>query len=98
MEALKQLYGENLSVDDEDEEYVPIEGTAWYQQVASRLTPGKSLRIYRTNAKLTLAALSELSGIPRGHLSQMEHDKRPIGRIIARKLARALHCDYRSLL
>ena len=38
--------------------------------------------------------LSELTGIPRRHISEMEHDKRAIGKETGRKLAKALDCDY----
>jgi plasmid maintenance system antidote protein VapI len=42
--------------------------------------------------------LSEMTGIPRRHISEMEHGKRPIGKETARKLAKALDCDYRVFL
>lgn len=90
---LKREAGET-EVDDD----VAIVQTDWYRDRAPQMTPGKRLRIYRGNAGLTLTRLSELSGIPKGNLSQMEHDKLPLGRMIARKLARHLQCDYRSLL
>ena len=64
----------------------------------AELTPGRALRVYRGNAGLTLAALSEETGIPIPHLSGMEHDKRPIGKLNARRLADALSCDYRRFL
>lgn len=51
---------------------------------------------YRDN--LTQEELSLRTGIPRRHLSEMENGKRPIGKELARKLAAALHCDYRRLL
>lgn len=82
----------------DDEEFVEIEQSDWYSALAAEMTAGKRLCIYRENASLTLTRLSELSGIPKGNLSQLEHDKRPLGRMTARKLARHLQCDYRSLL
>jgi len=42
--------------------------------------------------------LSEMTGIPRRHISEMEHGKRPIGKETARKLAKALNCDCRVFL
>ena len=94
---LQRLYPGGVEV-DEDEEFVDITQTDWFRARAEQMTSGKRLRIYRENAGLTLTRLGELSGIPKGNLSQMEHDKRPLGRMMARKLARHLHCDYRSLL
>jgi len=39
-----------------------------------------------------------MTGIPRRHISEMEHGKRPIGKETARRLAKALKCDYRVFL
>lgn len=85
-------------IEGDDEEFVELEPTDGYRAQAVEMTAGKRLRIDRENAGLTLTRLSELSGIPQGNLSQLEHDKRPLGRMTARKLARHLACDYRSLL
>ena len=52
----------------------------------------------RGKAEVTKAQLSEMTGIPRRHLSEMEHGKRTIGKETARKLSKALNCDYRVLL
>jgi len=47
---------------------------------------------------VTQEELSQRAGIPRRHLSEMENGKRPIGKESAKKLAAALHCDYRRFL
>jgi len=57
-----------------------------------------ALRAYRNREGLTQKRLSELTGIPQHHISEMENGKRSIGKERARKLAEALHCDYRQLL
>lgn len=57
-----------------------------------------ALRAYRTRENLTQKQLSDLTGIPQHHISEMENGKRSIGKERARKLAEALHCDYRQLL
>ena len=57
-----------------------------------------ALRAYRHREGLTQKRLAELSGIPQHHISEMEHGKRTIGKERARRLAEALHCDYRRLL
>ncbi len=57
-----------------------------------------ALRAYRNQEGLTQKRLSELTGIPQHHISEMENGKRSIGKERARKLAEALHCDYRLLL
>ena len=61
-------------------------------------TPGYYLRLYRQRAGLTQSALADKCGIRQHHLSEMEHNKRPLGKAGARKLAEVLECDYRKLL
>ena len=57
-----------------------------------------ALRAYRNREGLTQKQLSELTGIPQHHISEMENGKRCIGKERAKKLAVALHCDYRRML
>jgi len=57
-----------------------------------------ALRAYRNREGLTQKRLSELTGIPQHHISEMEHGKRSIGKERAKKLAGVLFCDYRQLL
>ncbi len=61
-------------------------------------TPGYYLRVYRHRAGQTQSQLAEQAGIRQHHLSEMENNKRTIGKTIARKLAQILDCDYRRLL
>ncbi len=94
---LHRLYNDNLIIDVE-ENYVDVEETDWYKKMQAKMTPGAVLRVYRHNAGLSLADFSEKSGVPKGHLSQMENGKRPIGKHMACKLSKTIGCDYRSLL
>ena len=57
-----------------------------------------ALRAYRNREGLTQKQLAALTGIPQHHISEMENGKRSIGKERAKKLAAALHCDYRRLL
>ena len=57
-----------------------------------------ALRAYRLREGLTQKQLMDLTDIPQHHISEMENSKRTIGKERARKLAEALHCDYRQLL
>jgi helix-turn-helix protein len=72
--------------------------TEWYKGMLGRLTPGKALFAYRDNAGLTLADVSEKTGIAASHLSAMENGKRNIGKGSAQKLGKALKCEYRRFL
>ena len=97
---LEEEYGVSLrQTADDGEEVVNAFETDWYKRTMAAMTPGKALRIYRENAGLTQTALGErVGGIPRQHISNMENGKRPIGKENAKRLAAALHVDYRVLL
>lgn len=71
-----------------------------WDEVAARRGNVKAsvLRGLRGKAEITQTRLSELTGIPQRHVSEMERDRRPIGRESARKLARVLETDYRVFL
>jgi DNA-binding XRE family transcriptional regulator len=59
---------------------------------------GTLLSGYRHREGLTQMQLAEFTGIPQRHISEMERGKRAAGKDRAKKLAEALHCDYRGLL
>ncbi len=61
-------------------------------------TAGYYLRLYRQRADMTQAELAGKTGIRQHHLSEMENNKRPLGKASAKKLAAILDCDYRKLL
>ena len=56
------------------------------------------IRGYRGREGMTQRQLAEATGIPQRHISEMENGKRIIGKERAKKLAQALHADYRLLL
>ncbi|QTA84165.1 helix-turn-helix domain-containing protein [Desulfonema magnum] len=60
--------------------------------------PGLALVGARYKEDLTQKELSKLTGIPQGHISQMENGKRPIGKAIAKKLGKALNISYKVFL
>ena len=59
---------------------------------------GTCLVAARNKKGLTQANLSELTGIPRRHLSEMENGKRGIGKKTAQRLAEVFDLDYRVFL
>lgn len=61
-------------------------------------TAGYYLRVYRQRADLTQAELAKQTGIHQHHLSEIENNKRVIGKVNAKKLAGALNCDYHKFL
>jgi len=48
--------------------------------------------------KTSLKKLSHLTGIPQGHISEMENGKRAIGRESAERLGKALNINYKVFL
>jgi transcriptional regulator with XRE-family HTH domain len=62
------------------------------------LHPGSAIRGLRYRENLTQTQLAEKIGVKRHHISEMEHGKRPIGKDMARRLADALHTDYKVFL
>ncbi|MDX9835499.1 MAG: helix-turn-helix transcriptional regulator [Desulfobulbus sp.] len=97
---LEEEYGVSLRpTTDDGEEAVNALETDWYKRTMAAMPPGKALRIYRENAGLTQTALGDrMGGVPRQHISNMENGKRPIGKENAKRLATALHTDYRMFL
>lgn len=62
------------------------------------LHPGSAIRGLRYREELTQAQLAEKIGVKRHHISEMENGKRPIGKDMAKRLAKALHTDYKVFL
>ena len=52
----------------------------------------------RGKENITQVELSEQTGIPRRHISDMENGRRPIGKQNAIKLGKALNISYRLFL
>lgn len=74
-----------------------------WREVLQELRPNEPiaagvLRGARSKAEMTQTRLSEQTGIPQRHISEMEQGKRTIGRENAKKLAKALETDYRVFL
>lgn len=91
----KNIKGLKVSTNDEA---IPVKSDPWFQQLRNSRTSGEVLWCYRDNAGITLDELSERSGIAKSHLSEMENNKRSIGLKSAKKLAKALDCDFHRFL
>ena len=59
---------------------------------------GKALVGFRYREGLTQTQLSQMTGIPQRHLSEMENGKRPIGKEMAKRLGKALNVGYKVFL
>ena len=69
-----------------------------FPEFDSNQSPGACLSGSRIKEDLTQSELSQLTDIPQRHISEMENNKRPIGKNNAKKLADALKVDYRLFL
>jgi len=89
LSLLRKEYGRKVHIfEDEDDEYVNIIETDWYKKTKAEMIPADNLKIYRRIHKLTQEKLGAmLGGIPKQHVSNMEHGIRPISKRMARKLA-----------
>jgi len=77
---------------DEKDELIDAKG------FFSETTPANMLIGARGKENITQIQLSELTGIPRRHISDMENGRRPIGKQNALKLEKALNISYRLFL
>jgi ribosome-binding protein aMBF1 (putative translation factor) len=59
---------------------------------------GTALRGLRKREGLTQKRLAEQINSKPSHISEMETGKRPIGKEMAKRLARALHTNYKTFL
>ena len=87
---LHDEYGKDLQVTrDPDDEKVDVFKTEWYRTIKKELTPGTYMKVFRENKGLTQDDLGKaLGGLPRQHVSNMEHGSRPISKKIAIKLSK----------
>src|SRR6056297_2021248 len=68
---------------------------AAFPDINEHSLPGISLAGARGKEGLTQVQLSELTGIPQRHISEMERGKRSIGKKTAKLFSKALNIDYR---
>lgn len=61
-------------------------------------SPGYYLRLYRQRADMTQEELADRTSILQHHLSEIENNKRVLGKTNAMKLGKLLDFDYRRVL
>ena len=76
----------------EETEVVP------WEEVYPDFSGSVALRGARKREALTQKELARLLGVSQTHISEMEHGKRPIGKDMAKRLAKVLKADYRVFL
>lgn len=88
----KALEGVLALLEDDDVTTYAIE------EVFPGYGPKEALRGARRMADLTQQQLADMIGAAKSHVSEMERGKRPIGKEMAKRLAKALNADYRVFL
>lgn len=90
-----------VDVTDENPSSSLKDGNSTAEEVFPELQHNRAgviLRGYRSREELTQKQLSEMTGIPQRHISELEHGKRQAGKDWAKRLAAALNCDYRRFM
>ena len=70
-----------------EDDMMNVEDMEWYEEEAADDSPGKALRFYRRLKGLSQPELAEMLGISRQSISDLENDRKPISRIMAKKLS-----------
>ena len=78
----------------------PVEDRDWLTpaEVFPDFHAGDRIKGLRYRENMTQKQLAEQTGISVQNLSNMEHGRRPVGKEMAKRLARALNADWRTLL
>jgi len=93
IEKILQLAGMPLkSMEENDDRLYSVD------EVFPDFHIGHALRGLRSREGLTQKQLADLIGAKPSHISEMENGKRPIGRDMAKRLARALRTEYKVFL
>jgi len=90
LSALKEVYGKKVKlINEKDDEIIDIFETDWYKKISLDMTPGKAMKIYRENNKITQEELGiKLGGISKQNISHMERGIRSISKNNAKLLAK----------
>ena len=87
-----------IVVEDDDDELVDAFESDWYKEIDARTTAGEVVKILRTNQRWTQEDLARRLDIARSNVTNMENDKRPIGKVMARRLGDLFKVDYKEFL
>jgi DNA-binding XRE family transcriptional regulator len=86
---LKREYGKALKLKpDPDDELVDWFETDLAKRLAAEAKPGDGVWVYRTNRRWTQAQLGAKLGVSAAFVSDMEHGRRAISKVMAKKLAK----------
>jgi DNA-binding XRE family transcriptional regulator len=87
-----------VSLKDYAEETIPWRKAAGKRIKASGGESAHMVRVSREMAKMTQVELAGLLKMPQANVSQIETGKRPVGKVLAKRLAKVFKVDYRVFL
>jgi DNA-binding XRE family transcriptional regulator len=97
LKVLKEDFGQDLIV--ENEEWVNAEEMDWYKKSKKNMTPGKYMKTYRETRGLTQEKLGLMLGsLSRQKVSDIERDRRPLNKEVAKKLAEIFNTSIEKFL
>ena len=89
----------NTMSNDDDDSMIMADDSDMIQKLDAKYgRAGATLQGARLKEGLTQEALAEKLSISQTNLSKMEHGKRPIGKNMAKRIAKVLNVDYRIFL
>jgi DNA-binding XRE family transcriptional regulator len=96
--ALECTIKREEAVPAQSAEKVPEKQWRTIEEVFPNHHAGHSLRGLRYREDMTQKQLAALAGVSVQNISHMEHGRRPIGKEMAKRLAKVLKTDWRLLL
>ena len=91
IEFLRSEFGPACVSVESSEEYVNPFETEWFKESAEKLTPGSNMKFYRKQRGMTQKELAETLGTTKQAVCSMEHNRRPISKNTAKRLAFLFH-------
>lgn len=88
LDNLKNMFGNYLKVEEEDDEWVNFRDTDWFKEIEASRTPSVNLKFYRTQKHMTQTELGTVLGVKKQYISDMEHDRKEISKSMAKKLSK----------
>jgi DNA-binding XRE family transcriptional regulator len=100
MVGLKKEFGNKVKVStDDDESLIRVTDSNWYKETKKKMSPGKTMRVYRENMGLTQEGLGEmLGGLTRQYVSGLESGRRGISKAMAKKLSKLFEIPIERLI
>ena len=86
IQSLVSEYGpDNVKIEEDD--MMNVEDMEWYREESAKDTPGRALRFYRRLKGMTQLELAAVLGTTKQFISNLENDRKPISRMMAKKLS-----------